>query len=376
MFGYIDKVDFATIEPEKYWSFTASFKGDKAAESRALMMSGRYFGAEKKDGYYERFVKDEDDNIMIISRVGVSKATGSLVNKIGHVPHLHEFFNQLPRGTCLLGEIYYENNPGSKNITSIMGCLEKKAIERQKVEKLRYYIFDIWAWNGKSLLSSPAKERFELVEKLRKTVLAKKFEYIDVASYQSGTDLIDLLQKVREKDGEGIVITDGSSFPEPGKRTAWKTLKIKKELDNPIDVFLTGNYKFATREYKGKEIDSWKYWENVRTGEKIEKAIYAEYLAGVPIEPISKAYFYGWASSVEFGCYDPVNDEIISLGWISNITDQVKQEIVTDRDKYTKRVILVNAMEADTSQKTFRHAKIEAWREDIPWTDCTIDKIF
>lgn len=376
MFGYIDGVDFSTIEPEKYWSFPATFKGNKTEEIRKLIMSDRYYGAEKKDGYYERFVKDEDGNIMIVSRVGTSKSSGKLVNKIGHVPHLHDFFNSLPNGTCFLGEIYFENLPGSKNITTIMGCLEKKAIERQKDEKLSYYIFDIWAWNGKSMLSSPAKERFELVEKLRKTVLVKKYEFVEVAEYKSGYHLFDLMEVVREKDGEGIVITDGSSLPEPGKRTSWKTLKIKKELDNPIDVFLTGNYKTANKDYKGKEIVSWKYWENTRTGDKLEGEYYNDYFRGEAVIPVNKLYFYGWASSIEYACYDPINDKIIPLGWISNIPDSIKADIAENQEKYRNKVILVNAMEADVQAKTFRHAKIEEWREDIPWTDCTLDKVF
>ena len=53
MFGYIDGVDFSTIEPEKYWSFPATFQRNKT-EIRKLIMSDRYYGAEKrKDGYYE-----------------------------------------------------------------------------------------------------------------------------------------------------------------------------------------------------------------------------------------------------------------------------------------------------------------------------------
>ena len=105
------------------------------------------------------------------------------------------------------------------------------------------------------------------------------------------------MEVVREKDGEGIVITDGSSLPEPGKRTSWKTLKIKKELDNPIDVFLTGNYKTANKDYKGKEIVSWKYWENTRTGDKLEGEYYNDYFRGETVIP-SKQIVLLWMGIV------------------------------------------------------------------------------
>ena len=67
---------------------------------------------------------------------------------------------------------------------------------------------------------------------------------------------------------EGVVIQRKDSKYTPGKRTARKSLKIKKEIEIEIDAYLTGRIKPATMEYKGKEPETWNYWMDVRT-EKI-----------------------------------------------------------------------------------------------------------
>ena len=126
-----------------------------------------------------------------------------------------------------------------------------------------------------------------------------------------------------EVEGEGIVITKSNSHAEPGKRTARKTLKIKKELDNPIDCFLTGRWKPATKEYKGDYPYEWQYWWNFKTNEKMLGRYYNDYEHGATIEPVTKAWFYGWASAVEIAVMS--GDKVYSVGWISGIPDEVKK---------------------------------------------------
>ena len=160
MEGFINNIDFINIEAEKYWTFPTSYKGNKQEEIEHMLHDGNYVGAEKKDGMYGRFIKDDEGNCFLISRN--QNVNGNMTNKIDHVPQLQKFFNKLPNGTCLLGEIYFPNNPGSRKVTTIMGCLTEKAIERQeKGEKLHYYIFDIWATCGKSMLKTPIEERIK-----------------------------------------------------------------------------------------------------------------------------------------------------------------------------------------------------------------------
>ena len=107
----IDNINFRELESEKYWAFPKSFKGDPKAETKNMIFSNDYIGSRKMDGSYYRFIKDIN-GVMVLQ--GRSRSvSGNFLNKIGHVPHLHEFFESLPNGTCLLGEIYFPDDEGS-----------------------------------------------------------------------------------------------------------------------------------------------------------------------------------------------------------------------------------------------------------------------
>jgi ATP-dependent DNA ligase len=307
---------------------------------------------------------------------GRSKSvSGEYLCKLDHVPHLIPYFESLPNGTCLLGEIYFPQNEGSSNVTTIMGCLAPKAIERQtKGPKLHYYIFDVWAYNSKSLMNTKIEERVRLLDDLyndwaddanheRHSAIG----YIEFASYWDGEDLWKTLQKTLEIGGEGIVMTKKGTVPSPGKRTARKTLKVKKEISENIDCFFTGRGTPPTRLYSGKEIESWKYWQNMRTGDKIEGLMYEDYKNGVALEPITKPYFHGWSGSLEIGVLK--DGEVYPIGFLSGLADEIKADAWAQRMK----CIEVTAMEI-LPTGGIRHAKLERFRPDLAPTDCTYEK--
>lgn len=372
MFGFIDGINMNEIEAEKYWQFGKSYKGDVHKEIKYMIESGRYIGSEKKDGFYMRLIKDEDGNIIFHGRKeGVD---GTYANKIDWVPQFKDFFNSLPNGTCLLGEAYLPNNRGSRNITKILGCLKEKALKRQeKEEKLHYYIFDIWAFNGKSYLNKTIEERVETLSSLKRNC-----SYIDFAEYLEGKSLWNRLGEILSSGGEGIVMTKKGSKPEPGKRTARKTLKVKMEIENTIDAFLTGNYKPATIHYNSDKEEDWCYWQNDKTGEKYNRNMFDEYCHGATIFPITKAHYYGWASSVEFGLYR--DGKIIPIGWISGITDELKAEIVEYNENCIGRVAELTAMEIEKDKGgnySLRHGRIKQWRaaSDKKSEDCLFSQL-
>lgn len=377
MYGFIDNVDFVNLEAEKYWSFPSGYKGDSKTEAKNMIFSGDYLGSRKMDGHYFRFIKDEDGNMILQSRT--KSVNGTYLNKIDWVPQLHAFFNELPNGTCLLGELYFPNNEGSKKVTTVMGCLVDKArVRQEKGEKLHYYIFDVWAFNNESLLKLMIEDRIFILDSLHNDSYSKytpeSIDCLDFAFYYKGEKLWEELQTILYEGGEGIVITKSGSTPEPGKRTARKTLKIKKEIEHEIDCFLTGAYKPATRLYSGKEIKTWSFWENVKTNEKFNLPLYNEYCEGRTIEPITKGYFYDWAGAVEIGVVDD-NNNIIPIGWISGVSDEIKCSIVEEDSSLIKKVVKVTAMEIDDESGSLRHAKIVEWRDDKDWKDCSIKQL-
>jgi hypothetical protein len=190
---------------------------------------------------------------------------------------------------------------------------------------------------------------------------------IDFATYYDGEELWEQLQKILAAGGEGIVMTKKGTVPSPGKRTARKTLKVKKELSENIDCFFTGRGTSPTRLYSGKEIQSWKYWENMRTGAKIEGELYGKYRQGEPYEPVTKPYFYGWAGSLEIGVLK--DGEVYPIGYLSGLADEIKSDPGAQRMK----CIEVTAMEI-LPTGGIRHAKLERFRPDLAPTDCTYEK--
>ena len=248
-----------------------------------------------------------------------------------------------------------------------MGCLEDKAIKRQEQgEKLHYYIFDVWAYNGQSLMNTSIEERIKYIDKIK-----GDFPEIDFAQYYSGEQLWDKLHYILEIGGEGVVITKKDSCPEPGKRRARKTLKIKKEIAQTIDCFFTGKAAAPTTQYTGKEIQTWKYWQDLRTGEKLEGTLYDDYFNGRTIEPITKPYFYGWAGSLEIGVIRLKDKKVIPIGWLSGLTDEVK----ANWKEYKFKPIEVTAMEF-TEDRALRHGKLVKFRPDLKFEDCNYEKIW
>ena len=365
----INDVDFKELESEKYWSFPKSYKKDARLETKNMIFSGDYIGSRKMDGAYYRFIKEEDGTMILQGRS--RSVNGNFLNKIGHVPQLQSFFDKRPNGTCLLGELYFPENEGSSNVTTIMGCLEKRARERQeKGNKLHYYIFDIWAWDGRSYLSKPAVDRFNDLEELSHIYTD---EYIEWAEYFSGKELWEKLQEILANGGEGIVMTRKETSPEPGKRSARKTLKIKKELEETIDCIFTGRFTSPTKLYSGKEIEKWQYWESIIDGEKLEGDYYLDYIKGKPIEPVTKPYFYGWAGSLEIGLVK--GDKVIPIGYLSGLTDDIKSRPLDFKGK----VIEISCMEITQNQNGgfgLRHAKLVKFRPDLNITDCNWEKVF
>lgn len=364
----IDGIDFHNLEAQKYWSFAKSYKGDPKQETQNMIFSGDYIGARKMDGAFYKFIKDEDGSMELIGRS--KSVSGDYLDKINWVPQLHDFFNALPNGTCLLGEIYFPNNEGSSNVTTIMGCLEAKARERQeKGEKLHYYVFDVLAFAQESWYTSNIEER---VEQLNNIAKGWTSEYVEFAKYYEGSELWNHLQETLSAGGEGVVITRKGTCYQPGKRPARQTLKVKKELHETIDCFFTGVAAEPTIEYTGKEIESWEYWYDKKENKKLPKGnYYRDYSLGAMIIPVTKPFYNGWAGSLEIGVIK--DNKVVPIGWISGLSDEIK----ANWKDYKGKCIEITAMEIhDTSSKGLRHAKLIQFRPDLSVSDCIWDKIY
>jgi ATP-dependent DNA ligase len=164
-----------------------------------------------------------------------------------------------------------------------------------------------------------------------------------------------------------MVITRGGAPYQPDKRPSKDCQKVKKELADNIDCFFTGRATAPTREYTGKEIETWKYWQDIRTGAKMEGLLFKDYKDGATIEPITKPYFHGWAGSLEIGVLK--DGKVYPIGFLSGLEDAIKADPGAQRMK----CIEVAAMEI-LETGGIRHGKLMRFRPDLTPNDCTYEK--
>ncbi len=366
MKGFVNGIDWINAEAMKYWSFPSSYTDEKKkTEVHNAIFGSDYMGALKVDGYYQRLIKDEDGNCFMIAR---SKGVNGAIDKYEWVPQLHPFMESLPNGTVLLSECYLPGNEGSNKITSLLGCLKDKCIARQEAgQKLHFYVYDVCAFENTNLVKVAAEQRFHLLHDLARIYM---YDYVEWAEYFRGPALWEKLQEYLENGREGIVITR-KDCPIYFKRTpAHMTIKIKKELQETIDVVILGANK-PTRLYGGKEIETWKYWENTFTGEKLYGELYKDYSDGKNIEPITKAYYNGWAGSLIIGIRK--DDKLVPIGSLSGI----EEEVLANWQDYKGKVAEVTAMQImNTENQGLRHPKLLKWRPDLTPKDTDYYRFF
>lgn len=315
-------------------------------------------GTVKKDGYFSQLVKDNNE-VHLYSRT-ISKKTGYYSDNIEKVPHIKDWaMSELPNGTCIIGEVYYPNGT-SKNVTSVLGALPEKAIERQNGEygKIHFYMHDILAYNGEDYVMNNMTYDYRY---------SNLCEHIDIA-----TPLIPELEVARCYDNayldldkvtadklaageEGMVFRVENGLYAPGKRQPKVMFKIKK-AQNDIDFVIT---EVLPPEYlyTGKESETWQY--------KDEEG-----------NLITKAAYYGWAGALRLGAYDNAGN-LVSVGRVSSgLTDNLKADLAANPDKYIGTVVEVNCMSLDKENKTMRHCYLSRLRADKPAQDCKLEEIF
>lgn len=266
---------FKNMKPMKYYE--NDWKLPKAQEM-INNTNNEFFAMRKHDGEWSRAIIDLDGNVLMQSR-SISKKTKEYGDKTAYVPHIvDELKNFFPPGTVLLGEIAFNDwESTSRETASIMRSLPARAVRLQDEEhrKLHFFVFDVLAYDGKSLIDEPFEERFTPYHTVRPDA-----KYVVPAMSVSGpdADFMEFADYVWSKDGEGIMIVRKDMMYQPGSRRAWQTLKLKKKLgDLEVDIIDTIEPK---KLYEGNSLD----WEYEVDGVKVTKPYYFGWKNGVVVE--------------------------------------------------------------------------------------------
>lgn len=341
--------------------------------------SGEYFGQIKIDGGLYMFTKTEHYNYLFARTK--SKLHGLLTEKGDNVPHIMSALSVFPKNTVILGEIFYPGKK-SKDVTTIMGCLPAKAIERQNGEygKIHYYIYDILFYEGEDLRDKGNWDRYKLIQRLYKYYNLDKYDFLHLA--ESWTNrLQDRIHEALAQGEEGMVLKKKDGIYAPGKRPVYN---LKAKQSDTLDAFIIKLEK-AKKDYVGKAPETWEYWSvhtdplktgnlqwvNVK-GNFYEKSLERPYM----YEPITKAYYNHWNTTIVIGAYDE-DGNVITIGKIhSGISDAMCEDMTNNPDNYLNKVVEIKCMEKDKKGHTLRHGFFVKLREDKNKEDCKIQDIF
>ena len=334
--------------------------------------SGKYFAELKKDGYWYQYEKTK--NYQYLFSRNISVTTGILTEKIANVPHIKEALSILPAGTILIGEIYYPNKT-SKDVTKIMGCLPEEAIKRQNKQGLiHYYLHDIIKYNNIDIQNEGAWDRYQILKAIWNKFNLSQYSFLELAEVIT-ENIQEATAEALQNGEEGMVLKKKTYPYAPDKRPAWSTIKIKK-MDY-IDAICIGFYD-ATKEYTGKELNKWEYWETL--GGELYHGRYLDDngfgMIKTPMIPITKPYYYGWKTAMRIGALNK-EGKIVEIGSVaSGLTDELRADFAKNPDLYLNKVVSIRCMEKDSKEHTLRHGFFKGFRDDKNFKDCTLDTIF
>lgn len=366
-------MDYFSMEPMRYWSTSSTMTPEMKRQHLGKMIdSGEYIWSQKFDGNWSRAVITPAR--AVLQTRGISKKTGTYGEIQNKVFFWEDVVKAFSKNTVILGEVYL---PGKidKDVGSILRCLDQKARERQRDQALEWRIFDVLVFDGVELMNTPVEERIKNIPEIVKRInnpLVVGIEY-----HNMDNTFFEELNDIFSKNGEGVVCYRRSAIYIPGKRgpSAWDSVKVKQEISNDIDCFIIGTEP-ALRDYTGKDVGSWQFWEDERTGEKLCGSYYGEYQTGRAIHPISKGYYYNWPGAIYTGVYD-TQGKIVSLCKVAGLTEDFKTQL---RDNYSEwhlcPLTIGGMMISQANGISVRHPYIKSIRKnDINPEDCTLEKI-
>lgn len=281
----------------------------------------------------------------------LNKKTGLPVEKKDQVPHIRDLHIPDLHGTIL--DCEFTHIRGFKDgVRKIMGCLPKKAVERQEEwGYIEVRVFDIISVKGTFVHDFPLLSRKEILKKVYEDHL-QDVPFINLVERNEGTpeELQEKLNEIIRNGGEGMVAKNIHSTYRLSTekclsplKNAW--IKIKKEFNGD---FVIMGFEDATVYYTGDHLDTHEYW--------------------VEHMPVTKYHHMGWIGGIIFGEYH--NGTLVQRGTCSGMTESVRADLSANPDKYIGKVIEIDAMERIPDTLALRQPVFKCFRDDKEAIDC------
>ena len=395
-----------------------------------------YFIEEKFDGtralVYFLSQQEEDGEDVGYCRVfsrRISKKTGFYVENTDSLPQIREINVPDLAGTILDGEMFIEGQP-FKEVSSTLNCLWDKAIDRQILKGfISFHAFDILFYKGIDLRKMPLERRKEYLHlavgeansdyvkevkyyECGNTISENYLSYLDrieggdedlfLEYLEDNKDTYPNLYECIECEGyltprayyELIVATGGEGLivkPKNGKylhKRGWEYSKIKKFLTREMIVL---GFSEPTKEYTGKEVRKWGFWEEVATGRKVMGNFYGD----KKYMPVTKHYYYNQVGNLLLGVLlteeevesipknklghlyptDCVNIDredlyVMEVCECAGFDDETREYFTRNKDKMVGTVVEVKANEIFKDSGKLRHPRYMRQRFDKDPEQC------
>ena len=299
----------------------------------------------KHDGCWACLIHYSKGHNLIRSR-SISKVTGEYGDYTDKLPHIVKEMDEWPDQTVMLAEIAWNKpNTTANTVGTILRCLPEKAVARQSKEKLCAFAFDLLMYNGTDKMAEGYWNRAS--DMLDYFVLAgHSCKYIQPTHYVFGNFAVEA-SKVIDEGGEGLVIQHKDTPYMPDTRAAWKTLKLKKHLDE-IELRVIKTIE-PNEYYEGEDASSWPYqYYDMKDADKSK-----------PNHAVTKPFFYGWKNGVL------VDFNGVEVRVTSGLTDEDRSWLATDAAQAViangDLFAIVQAMDIN-SQASLRHPFIKGFR--------------
>lgn len=437
--------DFAHIkgyEPMTAKELETEEKQDEKFNDPNCIIEEKFDGTRALVYFFSQKTVDENGNeagnvgyCRVFSR-RISAKTGFYVENTDSLPHIRETDCPDLGGTIIDGEMFIEGLP-FKEVSSTLNCLWDKAVERQ-IEKgfITFHAFDILFYRGIDLRKFPLHRRkFYLhivMEELNHPYIKEveyhtcgvhssfDFAYTEIIKRVGEIDLQQYLDELEEKQltypvlwscyfnnlrltprayyellvstgGEGAMLKplDGRYLHKRG----WEYSKVKKFLTKDLIVL---GFDSPTKEYTGKEVKKWAYWEEIATKKKVMGNFYGD----KKYEPVTKFYYYNQVGNLLLGVFIsqvdyealPLNKRgkifdpdalgigsydadylLMQVCECSGFDDEVRSYFTGNQSEMCGSVVEIKANEVFKDSGRLRHPRYMRNRFDKSAEECTWD---
>ena len=232
-----------------------------------------FIATQKFDGEWCRIILAKDHEPLAQSR-SISVKTKDYTDRTEFIPHIIKELQELvPEDTVLLGELCFFNEfeKTSKDVGTILRCLPKKALERQKKTPLFFVVFDCLAYGGESFRDLPYGQRLDFIKD------KVNGNFVKITNIYSIEKAKETVEDIWSRGGEGLVLHNKSRLYSPGSRLSGGSMKVKKKM-TPFIIDVERTLE-PNKEYNGND----PYWEFEIDGEKVTRPFYFGWKNGIVI---------------------------------------------------------------------------------------------